>query len=80
MESKPKIITELTLELADKIWNEVQKRMYDEKVSKDAVLHHLKQLKAQMGKEKKIAICNIQRDAIDVCMKIIDKKIDKINK
>lgn len=77
--SKIKPVTELSPELADKIWQSIQKQVYDEKVSKTAVLHHLKQLKAQMGKERKK--CSIGcAVGIDKCMDIIDKKIEKINK
>lgn len=77
-------VTELTPALAEKIWSSIKKAMYDEKVSKEIVLKHLKQLKAQIGKEKNLW-ANIERNeahnqAIDRVMAIIDKKIAKINK
>lgn len=70
----------LTPEIADKIWKQIEKANYDKQVSKDAVLQHLKQLKAQMGKEKaKYGKGQYQYiDAIDACMEMIDKKITKI--
>lgn len=71
---------ELTPELADKIWKGIQKKRYDEQVSKDAVLHYLKQLKAQMGKELKNAVTDLRKGGIKTCMDMIDKKIAKINK
>ena len=77
-----RVVKELTPELADKIFKSVQKQMYDERVSKDMVLHHLKQLKAQMGKFKsKNWLKNLYtaETAIDRCMEMIDNKITKIN-
>lgn len=80
---------ELTPELADKIWKSVQQRNYDNKVSKEAVLHNLKQLKAQMGKYKKALLNNDGEDsesykdmacAVQYCMSMIDSKIAKVNK
>ena len=72
---------ELTPELSEKIWRAIEKKLYDERVSKQAVLHHLKQLKAQMGKDKaKNGVNNYRyRDGVDACMTMIDKKIAKIN-
>lgn len=72
-------VTELTPDLADKIFNSHKRRQYDAKVSKEAVLHHLKQLKAQMGKERKQAHTGIRKEAIRDCMEMIDKKIAKVN-
>lgn len=82
METK-KIVTELTPELADKIWNDIQKKMYDERVSKKAVLHHLKQLKAHIGKlynsyGGKYTMIDYRKALSDINI-IIDKKIAKIN-
>jgi len=74
------LVKELTPELVDKIWKGIQKKHYDDKVSKEAVLHHLKQLKAQMGKALKNTnkYC-LYKDAVRDCMSMIDKKILKIN-
>ncbi len=73
------VVKELTPELADKIWKDMQKRLYDEQVSKDAVLHHLKQLKAQMGKLKlDKSLTTSWNVPVQKCMEIIDKKITKI--
>lgn len=72
---KLEIQRELTPELANKIWKSMQKKIYDEKVSKEAVLHHLKQLKAQMGKLAKISNST---STVHICMDMIDKKINKI--
>ncbi len=72
-------VTELTPDLADKIFNSYKRGQYDAKVSKEAVLHHLKQLKAQMGKERKQAHTGIRKEAIRDCMEMIDKKIAKVN-
>ena len=77
---QPKIVTELTNELADKICKQIKRKQYDDKVSKETVLHHLKQCKAEMGKLKKqfereqLPIAGINR-----CMDIITNKIAKIN-
>lgn len=74
------IVRELTPELADKIFKSFQKKQYDDKVSKESVLHHLKQLKAQMGKERaKWKGFGLVQCAVDSCMEMIDKKIAKIN-
>lgn len=77
---KQEIVRELTPEIADKIWKQVQKKIYDDKISKEAILHYLKQLKAQMGKvRKQIGYQNDNiRSAIDACTEIIDKKIAKV--
>ena len=81
-EETPKIVTELTPELADKIWKSIQRKMYNDRVSKDAVLHHLKQLKAEFGKLKKKSSYQlyplIYEEAITDCMGAIDNKINKI--
>ena len=77
---QPKIVTELTNELADKICKQIKRKQYDDKVSKETVLHHLKQLKAQMGKAIK-AECGFNAsytNGIESCMKMIDNKIAKI--
>lgn len=74
------IETELTPKSADTIFKSIQQRNYNEKVSKEAVLHHLKQLKAQMGKLKKqYKGFGVIEYAIADCMDMIDKKIAKIN-
>jgi len=81
MDKNGKVITELSDELAAKIWRQIERKRYNEKVSKEAVLHHLKQCKAEMGKLKKqfereqLPIAGISR-----CMDIITNKIAKINK
>lgn len=80
-----KIISELTPELADKIWGSVQDNIRRKRESKQEVLHHLKQLKAQMGKlkpKKNKIHTDAQQSyeiAISNCMNIIDKKISKVN-
>lgn len=78
-----KVIKELTPELADKIWNSIQQSLHDKRVSKEMVLHHLKQLKSQMGKDKKKCENNILEwdwfgRGIECCMKMIDAKIEKV--
>ena len=83
-QSKPELVTELTPTLAEKIFKSIMQKRYNEKVSKDVVLQNLKQLKAQMGKEKKSIKYHeqydvVRRDTIDLCMKMIDNKIAKIN-
>jgi len=80
-----KVIHTLTPELADKIYKSVCKANYDNKVSKDKVLHHLKQLKAQMGKlkskdERWMHVESAYNAAVTKCMEVIDKKIEKVNK
>ena len=78
-----KVITELTPELTQKIYDNITQKMHDEKASKDIVLHHLKQLKAQMGKLKNewLEYGNISGAlGVNDCMEMIDKKIEKINK
>lgn len=87
MRTKPRAIdrdfspvTELTPDLADKIFNNYKRRQYDAKVSKEAVLHHLKQLKAQMGKlKKKWKGFGVVQGGIDECMQMIDNKINKVS-
>lgn len=81
MDKNVKVITELSPELAAKIWRQIERKRYNEKVSKEAVLRHLKQLKAQMGKAIK-AECGMNTshtEGIKRCMGMIDKKIAKIN-
>ena len=81
MKERPQIVRELTPDLADKIINAFKVKQHNERVSKEAVLHHLKQIKAQMGKLK--AKCIREKSAtsnIDDCIEMIDKKIAKINK
>lgn len=78
MEKKP-IITELTPELAKKIWKGIEKRIYDERVDKDHVLHHLKQLKVQIGKIRSGRNNGYYLEAISDIMQVIDRKIAKIN-
>lgn len=79
---EPKIVKELTPELADKIYKSVCKAQYDQKVAKEHVLFHLKQLKAQMGKLKSKNGDPTKEDvwntAISWCQGTIDKKIKKI--
>ena len=72
-------IKKLTPDLADTILKSVQKRNYDAKVSKESVLHHLKQVKAEMGKQLRKKDYCLVKDGIKTCMDIIDKKIAKIN-
>jgi hypothetical protein len=76
-------VKELTPELAKSLYAQIQRRLHNQKVAKQAVLHHLKQLKAQMGKAKSNA--HSENDtkrawAIEDCMEMIDKKIKKVNK
>lgn len=74
-----KIVKELTPELADKIYSSIKKKMCEDEISKKQVLHHLKQLKAQMGKErKKWKGFAVVEDAVCSCMEMIDKKIAKL--
>ena len=80
MDKNGKIITELTPQHSEKIFKSIMQKRYNEKVSKEAVLHHLKQLKAQMGKAIK-AECGFNAsytNGIESCMKMIDNKIAKI--
>lgn len=74
------LVKELTPELADKLWKSVQKGLYDKRVSKEAVLHHLKQLKAQMGRAIKAeyGMNTSHTEGIKRCMVMIDNKIQKI--
>jgi len=73
-------VTELTPDLADRIMNKFKRMQYDKKVSKNAVLHHLKQVKAEMGKlKKKWKGFGVVQEGIANCMEIIDKKIAKVN-
>ena len=76
---QPQLVKELTPELADKIINAFKRKQYNDRVSKDAVLHHLKQLKAQMGKAYHKSENMISTHAYADCMQMIDKKISKIN-
>lgn len=76
---EPENIGELSPELSKKIFDIIEKRLYEESVSKNAVLHHLKQLKAQMGKLKKSYTgFGVVQGAVMDCMEMIDKKIQKI--
>lgn len=70
-----KIVKELTPELVDKIIKQIKKENYDEQISKESVLHTLKQLKAQFGKIKKTYQPQFQSGVID-CIEAIDKKIN----
>lgn len=73
------VMKELTPEITEKIFKSIRRMRYDNAVSKREVLHHLKQVKAHMGKlkaqhkESEVAV-----NAIVSCMAIIDKKIQKI--
>lgn len=78
-EKSGNLVKELTPELADKIWKSIEKAQYDNRVSKEKVLHHLKQLKAQMGKYMQTLRGIDERCGVQKCMEIIDKKIAKIN-
>lgn len=80
MKSKVEIpVKELTPELVDKIWKSIKKAQYDNEVSKNRVLHHLKQLKAQMGKLKVNGnLTTAWNVPIEKCMDAIDKKIVKV--
>ncbi len=54
---------------------------FKDKTAEEAVLHTLKQLKAQIGKlQKKHTGLDVVQVAINDCMEIIDKKIAKIKK
>ena len=75
----PPLVREFTPELSEKLFKQITQRIYDKQVSKRHVLHHLKQLKAQMGKAKKDKTKHkYSVDAISLCMEMIDKKIAKI--
>lgn len=79
-EQTGKIVTELTPELADKIFRQIKRKQYDDKVSKETVLHNLKQVKAEMGKLKKsFEKHQLPIAGINKCMDIITNKIAKIN-
>lgn len=73
---------ELTPELADDILKSIQKRVYDVNVLKEATIYHLNQLKAQMGKLKTKASCEIYPliyiSGIENCIRLINNKITKI--
>lgn len=73
------IAKELTPELSRKLFNQITQQLHDERVSKEKVLHHLKQLKAQMAKFKKEVINPDEKWAIAECMGMIDKKIAKVS-
>ena len=80
MDKNGKIITELSPELAAKIWRQIERKRYNEKVSKDVLLHNLKQVKAEMGKlKKKFYKEQLPIAGISKCMDIITNKIGKIN-
>lgn len=79
-EQTGKIVKELSPELADKIWKQIKRKQYDDKVSKETVLHHLKQVKSEMGKLKKqFEKQQLPIAGINKCMDIITNKITKIN-
>jgi len=76
---QPKIVTEPTPELADKIIRQIKRKWYNDKVSKETVLHNLKQVKAEMGKLKKqFEKQRLPIAGINKCMDIITNKIAKI--
>jgi hypothetical protein len=79
-----KVVKELTPELSEKLWKGIQQKLHDQRVSKDMVLHHLKQLKAQLGKERVKPVIgewdNGYRQGISMAIIMIDKKIEKVNK
>ena len=80
MENKPEIVTDLNIELSEKIIKSFMRKRYNDKVSKEAVLHNLKQVKAEMGKlKKKFEKEQLPISGISKCMDIITNKIDKIN-
>ena len=80
MKSDAVPVTELTPELSEKLFKQITQRIHDEKVSKEHVLHHLKQLKAQISKRHKSQTYKVlDKFTIDVCLEAIDKKITKIN-
>ena len=74
-------VTELTPELAYKMIESQGLKKLNQEISKEIVLHHLKQLKAQMGKEKWSDDPDEDTYAYGVqrCMQMIDAKISKIN-
>lgn len=71
-----------TPEQVDKLWKGVEKKQYDDKVAKDQVLHHLKQIKAELGKGNKKMVYTTWDDGynhgIRAALEIIEKKIAKI--
>lgn len=73
------VVKELTPELAQKIYRDIQMKMLRDKLSKEGTLHHLKQLKAQIGKLKKqYTGFGVVQGALEEVMSMIDKKIEKI--
>jgi hypothetical protein len=74
------IVKDLTPEQTTIIWKSIEQRNYENKVSKEMVLHNLKQIKAEFGKvRKRIGFQNDNtQNAIDICTAIIDKKIAKL--
>ena len=74
------LVTELTPQYAEKIFKSIMRKRYNDKVSKEAVLHNLKQVKAEMGKlKKKFEKEQLPISGISKCMDIITNKIDKTN-
>ncbi len=73
-------VSELTPDLADKIFDSIKMKMLGDKLSKEGTLHQLKQLKAHIGKiKKKVGYQNDNtQSAITECMEMIDKKIQKV--
>lgn len=73
-----------TPEQVDKLWKGIEKKQYDDKVAKDQVLHHLKQLKAEIGKYWRRTNWStaegneVQIQTLRAINEMIDKKIAKI--
>lgn len=65
--------------LVEKIIDSVEQGNAEKNIAKKHVLHHLKQLKAQMGEELKAEYLVSYKFGIQTAMNIIDKKIVKIN-
>lgn len=78
--SELKVQTELTPKLANKILADIAWKKYKERISQEQVLHHLKQLKAEMGRLKNPYQLLHFEDAVKSCQEIITKKIAKIKK
>lgn len=68
----------MPLELQEKILKGIFKMAYDEQVSKAAVMHHLKQIKAEIGKKRKKCSNDWYHSALQDVEWIIDKKITKL--
>jgi len=74
------VVDELTPDLAGEIFDSVQMKILGDRLAKDYVLHHLKQLKAQIAKLPKKHHISGLKTGISMCLDAIDKKIEKVSK